>query len=82
MNTSRAVSETFQLKWLHQEIDLYDRKLAHLDKYSPETSAAERKKIAAKRVILEKTARRMAAEGVEFKQEELPRSFRSTDTAA
>ena len=68
------------LRDLHQEIDLYDRKLAYLDKYVAFASEADREeaadKLLAKRATLEKTARELAASGVEYREEELPRSFR------
>jgi hypothetical protein len=81
MSTSQALSDTYQLKWLYQEIDLYDRKLAHIDKYNPDASL-ERKKIVTKRGALEKTARQMAADGTICDPKDLPRSFRSSETAA
>jgi hypothetical protein len=81
MSTSQSVSDTYQLKWLHQEIDLYDRKLAHLDKYNPDASL-ERKKMVTKRGALEKTARQMAADGASFDPKDLPRSFRAAETTA
>ncbi|MFC6647324.1 hypothetical protein ACFQBQ_17455 [Granulicella cerasi] len=82
MSTPQAVSAAFQLKWLHEEIDLYDRKLAHFDKYSAAGSAAERKKMVTKRSTLEKTARQMVSDGVEFQAKDLPRSFRAEDPTA
>ena len=73
--------DKYFLRSLHQEIDLYDRKLAYLDKYVVFTSAEEREeaesKIVAKRATLERTARELAASGVEFSQSDLPRSFRA-----
>jgi hypothetical protein len=72
--------DKYFLRDLHQEIDLYDRKLAYLDKYVDFASEADRQeaanKLLAKRATLEKTARELAASGVEFREEELPRSFR------
>jgi hypothetical protein len=81
MSTAQVVSSKYQLKWLHDEIDLYDRKLAHFDKYGAETPTATRSKLETKRSTLEKTARKLAAEGVEFDPKDLPRSFRETTTA-
>lgn len=75
-----AARDKYFLRDLHQEIDLYDRKIAYLDKYVPFASAAERedaaKKLLAKRAPLEKTARELAASGIEYCEEDLPRSFR------
>ena len=77
-----AVASKYQLKWLHEEIDLYDRKIAHLDRYSAAASAAVRAKMVSKRSTLEKEARKLAAEGVEFDAKTLPRSFGGHKAAA
>jgi hypothetical protein len=72
--------DKYFLRDLHQEIDLYDRKLAYLEKYVDFASDADREeaadKLRTKRASLEKTARELAASGVEYREEELPRSFR------
>lgn len=72
--------DRFFLRDLHQEIDLYDRKLSYLNNYMEFASAADRegaeKKLLAKRAPLEKTARELAASGVEYDLKDLPRSFR------
>jgi len=85
MPQAPAVAEgKYQLKSLHQEIDLFDRKLAHLLKYDAfETDAARAaaaKKMNAKRELLVKNAAALVAEGVEFSPSELPRSLRPKDT--
>ena len=82
----------YVLKSLHEEIDLFDRKLAHMLKYEAFATDAARKsstgKLQAKRELLAKTARQLASEGIEFNPSDLPRSFRSdsgdggTDTVA
>ena len=68
------------LRSLHQEIDFYDRKLADVEKYGEFPTPADRKdakdKLITKRAALEKTAKELAASGVEFNEAELPRSFR------
>ncbi len=68
------------LRDLHEEIALYDRKIAYLDKYVAFATPQEREeaanKLLAKRAPLEKTARELAASGVEYLEDELPRSFR------
>lgn len=73
--------DKYFLRELHQEIDLYDRKLAYLDKYVEFASPADRedaeKKLLAKRSPLEKTALELAASGVEYEEKDLPRSFRT-----
>lgn len=73
--------DKYFLRSLHQEIDFYDRKLAYVDKFAEFATTDERKetegKILAKRAALEKTARELAASGVEFHESELPRSFRA-----
>jgi hypothetical protein len=75
-----AEGSKYQLKSLHAEIDLLDRRLAHMEKYdtfaTDAAKAAATRKLVLKRKPLEESARRLAAEGVEFLQSELPRSFR------
>lgn len=80
--------DKFFLRDLHQEIDLYDRKLAYLNNYVAFATPADReeaeKKMLAKRAPLERIARELAASGVEYNVQDLPRSFRtkSSDTVA
>jgi hypothetical protein len=79
--------DKYFLRSVHQEIDLYDRKLAYLEKYGQFDSIADRKeaesKLITKRKSLAETAMQLAADGVEFNLSELPRSFRaSADTTA
>jgi hypothetical protein len=75
-----AIESKYHLKSLHADIDLYDRRLAHLLKYevfaTEAARAAAARKITLKRDPLVATAKRLAAEGVEYKESELPRSFR------
>jgi hypothetical protein len=75
-----AIESKYHLKTLHADIDLFDRRLAHLLKYevfaTEAARAAAARKITLKRDPLVATAKRLAAEGVEFKESELPRSFR------
>lgn len=83
MKKSAAVPrDKYFLKSLHQEIDLFDRKLADLRKYGAFASAEDRQQaehsIITKRASLEKTARELSASGVEFNEADLPRSFRAT----
>jgi hypothetical protein len=79
-NNPAPIQGKYFLRSLHQEIDLYDRKLAYLARYEVFDSRADRaeaeRKLQTKRATLESAARRLAAEGVEFDQGELPRSFR------
>jgi hypothetical protein len=81
MTKIAARRDRYFLRDLHQEIDLYDRKLAY-NKSAEFTSAAERqeaeKSLLAKRAPLERTALALAASGVEFEEKDLPRSFRTT----
>ena len=78
--TPTPLESKYHLKTLHADIDLFDRRLAHLLKYevfATETArSAAARKITLKRDPLVATAKRLAAEGVEFKESELPRSFR------
>jgi hypothetical protein len=81
MKTSAQAHGKYFLRSLHQEIDLYDRKLAYMAKYEVFSSTADRelaeKKMLAKRATLEKEARELAAAGIEFSPADLPRSFRA-----
>lgn len=71
--------DKYFLRDLHQEIDLYDRKLAYLEKFAEFASAADReqaeKELLKKRALLEKAALELAASGVEYDEKDLPRSF-------
>ena len=73
--------DKYFLRSLHQEIDFYDRKIADVEKYvvfpTPEDRQGAKDKLIAKRASLEKTAKELAASGVEFNEAELPRSFRN-----
>lgn len=66
----------YQLKTLHDEIDLFDRKLAHLLKYDVFPSDAARdaaaRKLTLKRELLVNKAKAMTDEGVEFQPNDLP----------
>jgi hypothetical protein len=77
---ANIVENKYYLKTVHEEIGLFDRKLAHLLKYdvfeSDEARDAAVRKLARKRETLVETAKRMAAEGVEFKPSDLPPSIR------
>ncbi|HEY1648540.1 MAG TPA: hypothetical protein VGF96_11180 [Terracidiphilus sp.] len=78
--------DKYFLRSLHQEIDLYDRKLAYLANYVVFATPAEREeaesKIVSKRASLAESARKLAADGVEFNPAELPRSFRASSQAS
>lgn len=80
------VADKYHLKTIHEEIDLFDRKLAHLAKYEKFESDEERdqatRKLTLKRETLVQAALRLAAEGVEFKPNDLPRSLRPKDDPA
>jgi hypothetical protein len=81
MKKSMPRNDKYFLRDLHQEIDLFDRKLADLNNFVAFASPGERdeaeKKLLSKRALLEKAARELAASGVEFEDKDLPRSFRS-----
>lgn len=83
MTKAAPPNDKYFLRSLHQEIDFYDRKLAYLKKYVDFASPADREeaqgKLLQKRAVLEKTARGLAASGVEFSEADLPRSFRVCD---
>ena len=80
MSTIPAIESKYYLKSVHAEIDLYDRRLAHLNKFevfeSEAARAAAARKLSLKRDPLVVIAKRLVAEGVEYKESELPRSFR------
>ena len=82
MKKPAARRDKYFLRDLHQEIDLYDRKLADLDKFGEFASSTAREeaeqKLLTKRATLERTARELAASGVAYDESELPRSFRVT----
>jgi hypothetical protein len=73
-------SGKYQLRSLHEEIDLFDRKLAHLKNHetfaSEEARSESIDKMTAKRNLLVRKAQQMIEEGIEFKDSELPRSLR------
>ena len=75
-----VVQDKYFLRDLHREIDLYDRKLVHALKHEVFATEALRdaatRKLATKRESLAATARTLAASGIEFDDQELPRSFR------
>lgn len=81
MKKSAPRHDKYFLRDLHQEIDLYDRKLADLRTFVEFASAGERaeaeKRLKARRAPLEKNARELAASGVQFEAKDLPRSFRT-----
>ena len=83
---SHTPYEKIQLKSLHKEIDLFDRKLAHLAKYGEFTTEADRKaaagKMQRKRDSLAAEAQEMMKSGVEFDPSALPRSFCPEDSPA
>jgi hypothetical protein len=80
-----ALTHKYHLKSVHEEIDLFDRKLAHLMNFekfeSEEDRAAAVRKLNVKRAALVKSALQLAADGVEYKQNDLPRSLRPKDLA-
>ncbi|MGA2569160.1 MAG: hypothetical protein ABSF23_01450 [Terracidiphilus sp.] len=78
--------DKYFLRSLHQEIDLYDRKIAYLNKFVQFASTADREgaehKLLTKRASLAETARQLVADGVEFDRSDLPRSFRAAEAAS
>jgi hypothetical protein len=78
-------SGKYQLRSLHEEIDLFDRKLAHLKNHetfaSEEARSESIDKMTAKRNLLVRKAQQMIEEGIEFKPSELPRSLRPEETS-
>ena len=80
MQKQAKVHDKYFLKSLHEEIDLYDRKLAHMAKFEIFTSEEDREtaiaKMSLKRATLARTAQKLADDGIEFQPSDLPRSFR------
>lgn len=78
-----VIASKYNLKSIHEEIGLFDRKLAHLMKFEKFDTTAKRdeaaRKLTLKRETLVQTAQRLVAEGVEFKRSDLPRSMRPND---
>jgi len=85
MQKPAKVQDKYYLKSLHEEIDLYDRKLAHLAKYEIFESEADREaaigKMSTKRETLARTAQKLVQDGIEFHPSDLPRSFRLQTSA-
>lgn len=75
-----APTGKYYLRSVHEEIALFDRRLAHLEKYETFASDEERelavRKMATKRKSLVTIAQRLVADGVEFAASELPKSLR------
>src|SRR5882757_8514205 len=87
MPVRAIVHDKYYLRDLHSEIDLFDRKLVHLQNHeifeTQELRDAAVRKMTTRRNNLAETARTLAATGIEFLPSELPRSFReSTDKPA
>jgi len=80
---ANIVENKYYLKTVHEEIDLFDRKLAHLLNFESFDNEADRaaatRKLTLKRDALVLTAKRLAGDGIEFNQNDLPRSFRPKD---
>ena len=81
MKKSTPQRDKYFLRDLHQEIDLYDRKLAYLEKFgefaTPEDREQAEKGLRTKRAPLERAALELAASGVTYDEKDLPRSFRA-----
>jgi len=77
------VQDKYYLKSLHEEIALFDRKLAHLLRYETFSSEKDRNAAAAKMSVkrgqLVQTARKLAESGITFQPTDLPRSMRPED---
>lgn len=73
------------LRDIHQEIDLLDRKIAHLHNFEIFDSESAKKlaldRLTSKRETLVKAAAEMVANGIEFDPKYLPRSFRTEPLA-
>ena len=76
----------YDLKELHQEIDLFDRKIEYCQKYaafdSDQARAAALQKLVTRRGTLVKTALDAVSRGIECDPKYLPRSFKTAEPAA
>ncbi len=76
----------YALKDLHEDIDLFDRKIAYCQAHerfdSEQARASALQKLVTKRETLVKTALAMASRGVECDPKYLPRSFREIANTA
>jgi hypothetical protein len=76
----------YALKDLHEEIDLFDRKIAYCEEYEQFDSQQARQsalqKLVTKREALVKAALAMASRGVECDPKYLPRSFKAAALTA
>lgn len=81
-----APTGKYYLRSIHEEIALFDRKLAHMEKYETFGSDDEReqavRKLTTKRKALVTIEQRLVAEGVEFNASELPKSLRPAGSEA
>ena len=86
MPTPTHPPNKYDLKDLHRQIDLYDRKIAAcetFEKFDSEVArASSRQKLVSKRERLVKSARAMESLGVEYDAAQLPRSFKTEAAAA
>ncbi len=71
----------YHLRELHQEIDLFDRKIAHsssFEKFDSEDQRAEEiQKLQTKRDALVKVASDLVSKGIEYDPKDLPRSLKN-----
>ncbi len=76
----------YALKELHEEIDLFDRKIAYCENHeqfdSQQARASARQKLVTKRESLVKAALAMASRGIECDPKYLPRSFKAAALTA
>lgn len=82
----RLHANKYHLKDLHQEIDLFDRKIAHCRNYekfeSEDVRSIALQKLMTKRQRLVKLAVEMASNGIEYDHKELPRSLQQAQSAS
>lgn len=80
-----APDSKYALRDLHEEIDLFDRKIAYCENFeqfeSVQARAAALQKLVTKRESLVKAALAMAGRGIECDPKYLPRSFKAAEPA-
>lgn len=78
-------SGKYQLRSLHEEIALFDRKLAHAQSFETFSDEDQRNtavaKLTSKRSLLVRKAQQMIDEGIEYNRTDLPKSLRPESEA-
>lgn len=83
---TKQPKDKYYLRSIHEEIGLYDRKLAHLLKYDQFATDKDREvaaqKLTSKRNLLVRDANHLIESGIEYKTSDVPRSLLTPDQIA